>query len=110
MQQDGEDCRGCEEQHEFEGEYPGDVALAEIGKAFGVVAIGLVAEGEVGNTAEKAHRADRYYDRGQAKTRTQKPVQGAAAKARADAGPPPPRTAEARLHPRTHAPPSPHIP
>ena len=75
---DGEDG----EEHELEGEHPPDIALAEIGEAGGIAGEGLVAEDDVGDAAEQAHRADGDDDRRQAEAGDEQAVERAAERAR----------------------------
>ena len=49
MEHDAEGDGEHDEQDELEGDHPPDIALAEILEAGGIVAIGLVAEGDEGS-------------------------------------------------------------
>ena len=69
MQQEAEEDRRDGEEHELEGKDPEDIALAEIGEGSRIAAIGLVAEDDIGDAAEQAHRADGDDDGRQAEVR-----------------------------------------
>ena len=85
MQQHAEDDGQHREDGEFGRDHPPDIALAEPGEARRILCVGLVAEDDIGDAAEEAHRADGGDDRRNLKAGDQEAVEGAAEQADAEA-------------------------